>query len=64
MDKQLKANYYLITFIDVLGQSNNMLDVKHYPPTTDELSKLDKDLNDNAGYILSLRESLGSLTSF
>lgn len=57
MVKNWTLSYYFIAFIDVLGQSNKLLNLTKLPFTQDEQEKAALMLHDTAGYIMSLRKS-------
>jgi hypothetical protein len=58
MQREFTADHYLVAIIDVLGQSNAVLEGDTYPPTIEELEKTRSNLRETSEYIKSLRETL------
>ena len=55
------ADHFLVAFIDVLGQSQKIMENSGYPPTEDDLEKIKYNLSETSEYIISLREILVSI---
>lgn len=51
------ADHFLVAYIDVLGQSNKILENSTYPPTKKEFKKIKDNLSETSEYVISLREA-------
>ena len=56
MKHEFNADHYLVAFIDILGQSNKILENNVYPPTERDLIKIKQNLVETSEYIISLRD--------
>src|SRR4030043_1304292 len=56
MKNVFSSDHFLVAFIDVLGQSNKILENSIYPPTEDDLKKIKNNLSETSEYIMSLRD--------
>jgi hypothetical protein len=52
------TNHFLVAYIDVLGQSNKIMETSTYPPSQGELNKIRKNLKETSDYIVDLRDTL------
>jgi hypothetical protein len=53
----LTLNYYLVAFLDVLGQRENLRQMKHLPRTPSEYSETVRLLRSTVGVVLGLRKT-------
>ena len=51
------SDHFLVAFIDVLGQSNKILENSTYPPTEKALIKMKQNLLETSEYVMSLRDA-------
>jgi hypothetical protein len=51
------SDHFLVAYIDVLGQSNKILENSTYPPTEKALKKIKQNLSETSEYVMSLRDA-------
>ncbi|MGB2814440.1 MAG: hypothetical protein WBC75_05030, partial [Dehalococcoidales bacterium] len=54
--KKWIISYYLIAFLDILGQKDKILSITHPPSTVEEQNKAVDVLRDTANYVVGLRK--------
>ena len=57
MKRIFTADHFLVAFIDVVGQSNKILENSDYPPTEAGFNKIKQNLTETSEYIMSLRDA-------
>jgi len=50
------TDHFLVAFIDILGQSNKILENSLYPPTDGDLIRIKQNLSETSEYIIFLRD--------
>jgi len=55
--KKWVISYYLIAFLDILGQKDKILSITHPPSTVEEQNKEARVLRDTANYVVGLRKN-------
>jgi len=55
MKREFNVDHFLVAFIDVLGQSNIILENSVYPPSKQDLEKIKHNLQDTSEFIVALR---------
>jgi hypothetical protein len=56
MKHNFSTNHYMVAYIDILGQSNLILEHSIYPPSDIDRERINKALSETSEYILYLRE--------
>ena len=61
MGNSYQLGFYMVIFLDILGQSQKLEELKHLPTSQTETTRTAQILHDTAGFIVRLREGFDSL---
>lgn len=61
MGNSYELGYYMVIFLDILGQSQKLQELKKFPTNQTEIMKASQILDETAGSIVKLREGFDSL---